>query len=77
MSKPIVRTTTNAKVTVTVELSGIGSWGPDCALSQVYSQAREEAIGRISRAFKDQIHRIKVVGPVLVEAITTDMEKRG
>lgn len=76
MSKPIVRTTTGAKVTLTVELSNLGSWGPDCQLDQVYRQAQEAAIGRLNRAFKDDSRNIRILGPVIVEAITTDMEKR-
>lgn len=76
MSKPIVRTTTGAKVTITVELSNLGSWGPDCMLDQVYRQAREAAVGRLNRAFKEDARHIRILGPVIVEAITTDIEKR-
>lgn len=77
MAKPIVRTTTGAKVTLTLELANLGSWGPDCLLDQVYRQAREAAVGRINRAFKDDNRNIRILGPVIVEAITTDIEKRG
>jgi hypothetical protein len=76
MSKPVVRTTTGAKVTLTVELSNLGSWGPDCLLDQVYRQAREAAVGRLNRAFKEDSRNIRILGPVIVESITTDMEKR-
>ncbi|VVN80648.1 hypothetical protein PS720_01071 [Pseudomonas fluorescens] len=77
MSKPIARTTTGATVTLTIELSGLGSWGPDCKIDQVYRQAREEAVGRINRAFKDDRRGIRILGPVVVKAITTDVEVRG
>jgi len=76
VSKPIVRTITGAKVTLTVELSNLGSWGPDCMLDQVYRQAREAAVGRLNHAFKEDARRIRILGPVIVEAITTDIEKR-
>jgi hypothetical protein len=81
MSKPRVRTSTGAKVQLTIELTGLGSWGPDCKLEQVYDQAREAAINRISKALatKDgqRATDARIIGPVVVTAITTDMERRG
>lgn len=78
MSKrPIVRTTTGATVTLTIEISGLGSWGPDCLIDQVYRQAREEAVNRINNAFKDDRRGVRILGPVIVKAITTDVEVRG
>lgn len=76
MSKPRARTSTGAKVTVTLELSNLGSWGPDCTTSQVYDQAREAAIGRLNRVFKDYVSSTKIVAPVIVEAVSTILEKR-
>lgn len=76
MSKPRARTTTSAKVTITVELSSLGSWGPDCTIDQVYRQAREAAIGRLNKVFKDHVTTTRILGPVIVEAVTTDLEKR-
>lgn len=70
------RTTTGAKVTITLELSSLGSWGPDCTTGQVYDQAREAAIGRLNRLFKEHLDSTRIVGPVIVEAITTSLEKR-
>lgn len=32
MSKPHARTSTGAKVTITIEMTNLGSWGPDCTL---------------------------------------------
>ncbi|WP_110970821.1 hypothetical protein [Pseudomonas huaxiensis] len=76
MSKPRARTTAGAKVTITIELSNLGSWGPDCTIDQVYRQAREAAIGRLNKVFKDHVASTRILGPVIVEAITTDVEKR-
>jgi hypothetical protein len=73
MSKPRGRTTTGAKVTVTIELSSLGSWGPDCTIGQVYDQARAAAIFRLNKVFKEHT---KILGPVIVEAVTTDLDKR-
>jgi hypothetical protein len=71
-----VRTSTGAKVTLTIEISNLGIWGPDCQINQVYQQAKEEAIGRINKAFRDNLNGIRLLGPVVVQAITTDVEKR-
>jgi hypothetical protein len=71
-----VRTTTGARVTVTLELTNLGSWGPDCKIDQVYHQAREAAIGRIRNAFAKDARGVKVVGTPQVQAITTDVEVR-
>ena len=74
--KPRSRTTTGAKVTVTLELSNLGSWGPDCTTGQVHDQARDAAIGRLNKVFKDHLDSTKIIAPVIVEAITTSLEKR-
>ena len=74
--KPRSRTTTGAQVTITLELSSLGSWGPDCTTGQVHDQAREAAIGRLNRLFKEHLDSTRIVGPIIVEAITTALEKR-
>ncbi|NSX21871.1 hypothetical protein HTV13_18850 [Pseudomonas putida] len=76
MSKPHARTSTGAKVTITIEMTNLGSWGPDCTLDQVYRQAREAAIGRLNNVFKDHVATTRILGPVIVEAVTIDLEKR-
>ena len=74
--KPRSRTTTGAKVTITLELSNLGSWGPGCTTGQGHDQAREAAIGRLNQLFKDHLDSTKIVGQVIVEAVTTSLEKR-
>lgn len=76
MSKPVVRTTTGAVVTLTIEISNVGSWGPECQMDQVYRQAAESAIGRVRNAFAKDARGVRVVGTPVVQAITTDMELR-
>lgn len=76
MSKPVYRTSTGAKVTVTIELSNLGTWGPDCTTEQVYRQAREAAIGRLNKVFKDHVKDTQIKGPIIVESITTGTERR-
>ncbi|KFK93583.1 MULTISPECIES: hypothetical protein [unclassified Serratia (in: enterobacteria)] len=76
MAKPVVRTTTGATVKLTVELSSLGCWGPDCQIDQVYRQALREAEGKLRRLFEGQ--NIRIIGSAQVQAITTDVEvKRG
>jgi hypothetical protein len=73
--KPRGRTTTSAKVTVTLELSNLGSWGPNCTTGQVHDQASEAALGRLNRLFKEHLDSTKIVGRIKVEAISTDLER--
>lgn len=72
-SKPVVRTTTNAGVSLTIELSNLGSWGPDCQIDQVYRQAVVAAEGKLNKLFSGD-RDIRVIGLVQVQAITTDVE---
>ncbi|MBN7822348.1 hypothetical protein [Bowmanella yangjiangensis] len=76
MSKPRVNTSTTAVVTLTIELTGLGSWGPDCKTSQVYDQAKEAALGRLRRLFQGDPNGVRVVGAVKVKSVTTDTEAR-
>lgn len=73
MSKPIIRTTTGAKVTLTLELTNLGSWGPECQIHQVYKQALDQAVGKLGRLFQGQSN-IRIVGRPVIQAITTDVE---
>lgn len=73
MAKPIVRTKTGAKVTLTLELTNLGSWGPECKIEQVYRQALGQAVGRLGRLFKGESD-IRIIGRPVVQAITTDTE---
>ncbi|EAA0895510.1 hypothetical protein S646_003441 [Salmonella enterica subsp. enterica] len=73
-NKPTVRTTTGATVTVTIQVSNLGVWGPDCQMEQIYRQAIVEAKSRVARALNSR--DFKFVGEPVVRAITTDMEQR-
>ncbi len=46
-----VRRSAIARVQVALEID-TGSWGPDCTMGQVTSQAREEALGRVKRLLR-------------------------
>jgi hypothetical protein len=72
MSKPRVRTSTGATVTITVELTGLGSWGPECTTEQVYRQAREAAINRL----RNMPHLRVVPGTIKIQSVTQDLEQR-
>lgn len=76
MSKQRARTSTGAKVMVTLELSSLGSWVPSCTTGQVHDQAREAAIGRLNKVFIDHIATTRIIGPIIVEAVSTTLEKR-
>jgi hypothetical protein len=63
------RPRTFARVRLTVEFPVASSWGPECKLDQVFRQAAEEAEGIVRN--KLAAHRVRIVGPIEVEAITT------
>ncbi|WP_156174031.1 hypothetical protein [Cupriavidus basilensis] len=73
--KQTIRTTTHAVVSVTVEVT-VGSWGPECALSQVYDQAAREAVNAVRNAIHagGRQHKARVVSIERIKAITTDTE---
>ncbi|MGQ3662625.1 hypothetical protein [Citrobacter braakii] len=73
-NKPKVRITTGATVTLTLQISNLGVWGPDCQMEQIYRQAIIEAKNRIAKALSGR--DIKFIGEPVVQAITTDMEQR-
>ncbi|MBH3246110.1 hypothetical protein I5N23_04330 [Serratia marcescens] len=73
MVKPVVRTKTGAKVTLTLELTNLGSWGPECQINQVYKQALDQAAGKLGRLLNGQSD-IRIIGRPVVQAITTDVE---
>ncbi|MEL5258427.1 MULTISPECIES: hypothetical protein [Serratia] len=73
MVKPVVRTKTGAKVTLTLELKNLGSWGPECQINQVYKQALDQAAGKLGKLLNGQSD-IRIVGRPLVQVITTDVE---
>lgn len=80
-----MKTTTKARVQVTVELELTGTWGGDCPTEQIFKQGGEEAIqtlrevlnlsdGLVSR-FKldpDKQPRVRIIGAPHVIAITTE-----
>lgn len=73
MVKPVVRTKTGAMVTLTLELTNLGSWGPECQINQVYKQALDQAVGKLGRLFQGQSD-IRIIGRPVIQAITTDVE---
>lgn len=78
-TKPKVRTSTSARVTVVLEVT-VGSWGPGCQLDQVYDQASEEAVGAVQQMIRDNAQRrgdrVRIVKLGAVEALTTRMDQR-
>ncbi len=67
------RITAGARVTVTVEVSRCGGWGPDCKIDQVYKQAAESAIDYITNRV-DRDHRLKIIGEPKVSMIISEAE---
>lgn len=61
-----------ATCTLTIEVYSLGSWGGECALSQIHKQAAEAAIGRIQRL--ETQHNFRLVGEPDVKAIITEKQ---
>jgi hypothetical protein len=71
MAKPHVRPVgATAVVTITVQISDLGSWGPDCSVQQVHDQATRAAIGAIRNMDKDR--RLTIIGTPEIKTITTE-----
>jgi len=65
-----------ARVVVTLELTGLGTWGNDCPLGQVYEQAATAAVGRISKAVaeKGALTGARIIGQPVVTAVMSTEE---
>jgi hypothetical protein len=60
--------TATARVTLTVEIDIGSTWGDDCKLSQVYDQAKEQAVTAVKNVFQS---RVTIIGVPTVNAIVT------
>jgi hypothetical protein len=58
----------NATAIVTIQLQQLGSWGTDYTMDQIIDQAREAAIGVVSRAFKGD-PQVKMVEQPKITAV--------
>lgn len=77
-AKPYVapETSVSATVQLTLEIKVGDGWGGDCAMDQVYKQARDSAVGMIKEALrsgKESLQtRIKIVGTPSVSAVVVE-----
>lgn len=68
---PVIET--SARVTMTIQISGLGSWGPECGIKQVHEQARQSAYGFIGRVIeKSGEGRITMIGEPTVTAVLVE-----
>lgn len=68
MSKP--RITAYARATLTVEVTGLGSWGPECSVDQIFRQASESAIGRIVNC--RELRNVRIIGRPKITSVHTE-----
>lgn len=71
MSKSI-EILTGARVTLSVEVEGVGTWGPECTINQVHEQAATTAISRLQNILNADPRKtlsIKIIGTPKVDAI--------
>lgn len=65
-----------ARVIVTLEVLGCGSWGSTCTVEQVHKQAAEAAVGRVRQMIeaRKEIPSIKIIGVPRVTGVFTEDE---
>jgi len=61
-----------AKVLVTIEVTCTDSWGAHCSLDQIERQAKESAIGMLSRQLHQDARRVRIVDAPKVSMIITE-----
>lgn len=61
----------SAVIEVTLEVPANSSWGGDCELKQIHSQAREETLNGLLTTLRVKYPGVKVVGRPVVKAILT------
>lgn len=70
-SQRAVQTRTGARVTLSLQMHNLGSWGDECSVKQVHQQAVEAANGRLTKILKGQ--DCEVVGKATVDVVTTQV----
>lgn len=63
-----------AHVRLTVELPVPSTWGPGVGLDQVYSQAVEDALGKLRKACNGR-SEYRIIGEPVVTAVMVDSTK--
>lgn len=67
-----------ARVRLTVDVAIESTWGDECGLGQVFSQAADEAVGLIRQIDGERRYagRLTVIGEPIVEAVILPKETR-
>lgn len=63
-----------ARAQVTIELSGLGSWGTPYTMEQIIDQATSAAEGRIRNAFQKE-GNVKIIGDINITAVYASATK--
>lgn len=64
-----------AVVTVTVEISGLGSYGGTCQVDQIYRQTAREAVNSLQNLFNGNRDRnFRIVGEPKVKTVFTSRD---
>jgi hypothetical protein len=67
--------TAGARVQITVEIWGLGSWGPECQIDQIHIQATEAARNRVIKALGPEGQGWRTIETPKVEAVITAEER--
>lgn len=64
-----------ARVQITIEIPLNQPWGADCPISQVWKQARDQAIGILERLRGRDGQGYSIIGEPTVKAIVVEEQK--
>lgn len=64
------RITASAIVTLTIEIESYSSWGPECSVDQIHSQAAKEVTSQVKKALKEgRCGVTRLIGEPLVRSV--------
>lgn len=68
------RVTGTAIVTVSVEVRGLGTYGPECSVGQVYEQSKREGVQALELLFQHAktSGKFRVVGDPTIRTVITE-----
>lgn len=83
MASPSTEVVANARVSVTVEVTGLGPFGPDWKIDAIHRDAARSAKQAIENMIRgcrehentDHSHRVQIIGEPEVKVVMTERKK--
>jgi hypothetical protein len=67
-----VKLTNTTRVQVMVEICGMSNWAMEATLESVHKQAKQEALGRLTKALS--AHDVRIIGDMRVLHIVSESD---